>query len=149
VAWINGYLKWRIKDLYTLENQYAISLDRLISNDDGSTITLLEQVTTITLDLLEVKIVQIQEEECQRLGQKVRQYIQQDQERKLTSCHPRKHPECNCQLLVQRLLLQQPPEKIADIARELDVNNQTVYSHWKKNCIPLLQEIGRRFGYQR
>lgn len=153
VTWINGYLKWRIRDLYAPDNQYSISLDQSISNDEGNQTTLLEQLpdrqfTTPSLDLLEIKIVQIQEAERQRLGQQVRQYIQQDKEKKLTGCHPRKHPECNCQLLAMRLLLQKPPQRIADVAREFNVNNQTLYSHWKNNCLPLLQEIGRHFGYQ-
>ncbi len=153
VTWINGYLKWRIKDLYAPENQYSISLDRPIGDDEGDRTTLLDwlpdpQFTTPTLDLLEVKIVQIQEIERQRLGQRVRQYIQQDEEGKLTGCHPRKHPKCNCQLLAMRLLLQEPPQRIADVAREFDVNNQTLYSHWKNNCLPILQDIGRNFGYQ-
>jgi hypothetical protein len=47
-----------------------------------------------------------------------------------------------------RLLVQDPPQRIADVAREFNVNNQTLYSHWKNNCLPLLQEIGRHFGYQ-
>lgn len=149
VAWINGYLKWRIRDLYTSDNQYSISLDRPIGNDEGDQITPIEQLPdpTITLDLLEVKIVQIQEAERQRLGQRVRQYIEQDEEGILTGCHPRKCPECNCRLLAIRLLLQQPPQRIADIAREFNANNQTLYSHWKNNCLPRLQDIGRNFGY--
>jgi hypothetical protein len=153
VTWINGYLKWRIRDLYALDNQYPISLDQSISFDDGNQTTLLAQLpdpqfATPTLDLLEIKIVQVQEEQRQRLGQQVRQYIQQDEENKLTGCHPRKHLECNCQLLAMRLLVQDPPQRIADVAREFNVNNQTLYSHWKNNCLPLLQEIGRHFGYQ-
>ncbi len=153
VTWINGYLKWRVRDLYAKDNQYSVSLDRPISNDEGDQTTLLDQIpdrqfTTPTLDLLEVKILQIQEAQRQRLGQQLRQYIEQDEERKLTDCHPRKHPECNCQLLARRLLLQEPPERIADISREFDVSNQTLYSHWKNNCLPLLQDIGRKFGYQ-
>ncbi len=42
VTWINGYLKWRIRDLYAQETHYSISLDRPISNDAGDQITLLE-----------------------------------------------------------------------------------------------------------
>jgi DNA invertase Pin-like site-specific DNA recombinase len=139
--------------LYTKENQYSISLDRPISSNEGDQITLLEQLSdpqfkAPTLDLLEIKIAQIQEAEHHRLGQQVRQYIEKDATRKLTGCHPRKHPECNCQLLAKRLLLQEPPQRIADVAREFNINNQTIYSHWKNNCLPLLQDIGRNLGYQ-
>ena len=153
VTWINGNLKWRIKDLYAPENQDSISLDRPINNTESDQRTLLDwlpdsQFTTPTLDLLEIKIVQIQEAERQRLGQQVRQYIELDEERKLRDSHPRKHSECNCQLLAKRLLLQEPSQRIADVAREFNVSNQTLYSHWKNNCLPLLQDIGRNFGYQ-
>jgi hypothetical protein len=140
VTWINGYLKWRIKDLYAPENQDSISLDRPINNTESDQRTLLDwlpdsQFTTPTLDLLEIKIVQIQEAERQRLGQQVRQYIELDEERKLRDSHPRKHSECNCQLLAKRLLLQEPSQRIADVAREFNVSNQTLYSHWKNNCL--------------
>lgn len=147
VTWINGYLNWRIRDLYIPEDRNSISLDRPISNNEGEITTLGDRLPAMTLDLLEAKIVQIQEKQRQRIGQRVRQYIQQDPEGILKSCHPRKHPDCNCQLLAMRMLLQEPPQRIADIAREFNINNQTLYSHWKNNCLPLLQEKGRTFGY--
>jgi Helix-turn-helix domain of resolvase len=152
VIWINGYLKWRIKDLYIPNSKYTISLDSLTRNNEGDETTLLNilpdrQSATISLDLLDIKIAQIQETERQYLGNRIRQYIQQDEEGKLTASYPRKNPECNCHLLAMRLLLENPPHKIADIARELNISNQTLYSHWKKNCLPLLREIGLNFGY--
>jgi len=153
VIWINGYLKWRIKDLYRPDSNYTISLDRLTRNDQGDETTLLNilpdrQSQTISLDLLDIKIAQIQEVERQCFGKRIWQYIEQDEEGKLIASHPRKNPECHCHLLAMRLLLQQPPHKIADIARELNISNQTLYSHWKKNCLPLLREIGTNFGYE-
>ena len=151
VIWINGYLKWRIKDLYIPDSNYTISLDRLTRSDEGDETTLLNilpdrQSQTISLDLLDIKIAQIQEVERQCLGKRIWQYIEQDEEGKLTASHPRKNPECHCHLLAMRLLLEQPPHKIADIARELNISSQTLYSHWKKNCLPLLKEIGMNFG---
>lgn len=153
VNWINGYLKWRIVDLYGKDNQNVTSLDRPIRNSDGDEITLLDllpdsTLTNLSLDLLDIKILQLQEGERQRLGQRVKQAIIQDTQGTLSACHPRKYPNCHCQLLAQRLLLQEPPGKIADIARELDINNQTLYSHWKHKCLPLLEDIGRNCGYE-
>ncbi|WP_017655042.1 hypothetical protein [Fortiea contorta] len=147
VIWINGYLKWRIKDLYTPDSQYPLSLDMPFRNDEGDEITLGDRLPTMSLDLLEIKIAQIQETERLRLGNRIRQYIEQDADGKLTASHPRKNPECHCQVLATRLLLQAPPHKIADIARELNISNQTLYSHWKSHCLPLLKEIGVNFGY--
>lgn len=153
VTWINGYLKWRIKDLYAPESNYTISLDKPIRNHEGDETKLLDmlpdsQFTSISLDLLDIKIAQIQEKQRYRLGERIRQCIQQDENGKLAASHPRKNPDCNCQLLAKRLLLYKPPHKIADIAREFNVSNQTLYSHWKKNCLPLLREIGINFGYK-
>lgn len=152
VTWINGYLKWRIRDLYAKENQYLVSLDQPISNDDGDQTTLLEQLpdpqfSPISLSLLDIKIAQIQERSRQRQGQTVKQYIEQDPEWRLTGCHLRQYPESHCQLLAMRLLLREPPQRIADVAREFNISNQTLYWHWKRKCIPLLQDIGRQLGY--
>lgn len=153
VIWINGYLKWRIKDLYIADSNYTISLDRLTRNDEGDETSLLNilpdpQSPTITLDLLDIKIAQIQENQRQSLGKRIRQYIEQDEEGKLTASCLRKNPECHCQLLAMRLLIENPPHKISDIARELNISNQTLYSHWKNNCLPLLREISINFGYE-
>ena len=154
VTWINGYLKWRIRDLYAKENQYSvISLEQPVSKDDGDQTTLLDQLPDLqfrptSLSLLDTKIAQIQETERQRQGQTVKHYIEQDPKGRLTGCHPRQHPECHCQLLAMRLLLQEPPQKIADVARKCNISNQTLYWHWKRKCIPLLQDIGRQLGYQ-
>ncbi|RCJ22651.1 hypothetical protein A6S26_21185 [Nostoc sp. ATCC 43529] len=153
VIWINGYLKWRIKDLYIPDSNYIISLDRLTRNDEGDETSLLNilpdpQSPTITLDLLDIKIAQIQENQRLSLGKRIREYIEQDEEGKLTASCLRKNPECHCQLLAMRLLIENPPHKISDIARELNISNQTLYSHWKNNCLPLLREIGINFGYE-
>lgn len=87
VVWINGYLKWRIKDLYRPDSNYTISLDRLTRNDQGDETTLLNilpdrQSQNISLDLLDIKIAQIQEVERQCLGKRIWQYIEQDEEGK-------------------------------------------------------------------
>jgi hypothetical protein len=147
VIWINGYLKWRIKDLYTPDKDYPLSLDQPFPNNEGEETTLKDRLPGNTLDLLQIKILEIQETERLRLGNRIRQYIEQDEDGKLTASHPRKNPECHCQLLAMRLVLQAPPHKIADIARELNISNQTLYSHWKSHCLPLLKEIGINFGY--
>jgi hypothetical protein len=153
VIWINGYLKWRIKDLYIPNSNYTISLDRPLRNNEGNETTLLDLLSdpespSITLDLLDIKIAKIQEQERDRLGSKIGKYIEVDESRKLTDTHLKGNSECHCQLLTMRLLLQKPPHKIIDIAREFNVNNQTLHAHWKRKCLPLLREIGINFGYK-
>ena len=147
IKWINGYLKWRIRDLYAPDSKYTISLDRQINNNEGKKVTRLDilpdpQYSSITLDLLDVKIAEIQKRDRCSWGERIIQFIEQDEKRQLSCCGTRVNPECNCQLLAKRLLLAKPSHKIADIAREFNVSNQTLYSHWKKKCLPLLKEIG-------
>ncbi|MGK7878023.1 MAG: hypothetical protein AB4426_33365 [Xenococcaceae cyanobacterium] len=145
VTWINGYLKWRIRDLYDPDNKYDSRRIYPTSNDDGESIDPIENLPDpkFSLSLLDLKIAQMQQAKRQRHGEAIAQYIEQDPEGVLTNRHPRKHPQCHCQLLAVRLLLVQPPQRIADVARELNINNQTLYSHWKQKCLPLLQEIGQ------
>ncbi|MEO0935651.1 MAG: hypothetical protein AAFY21_18515, partial [Cyanobacteria bacterium J06641_2] len=145
--WINGYLKWRIKDLYVSDSNYIISLDQPIGNDEGSKVTKLDILADskgegVSLDLLDIKIAEIQKYEQKTWGERITKLIEQDTNNELKRRCIRNNAECNCQLLAQRLLLAKPSHKIADIARELNVSNQTIYSHWKKKCLPLLKEIG-------
>jgi hypothetical protein len=147
VIWINGYLKWRIRDLYIADNSY--DPQRVYFNsDEESEIDLIENIRDprFYLSLLDTQIAEMQANRQTRLGNAIADYIKQDSNQTLTNTYLRKHPQCNCQCLAIRLLLQQPPEKISEIARELQVNNQTLYSHWKQKCLPLLQEIGRELG---
>ncbi|MEA5596924.1 hypothetical protein [Rivularia sp. UHCC 0363] len=147
VKWINGYLKWRVKDLYIADGNYTISLDKPIGNDDGKQVTRLDilpdpKFTSFTLDLLDVKIAEIQQRDRETWGKRIIQFIEEDENGQLRRCCTRVNTECHCQLLAKRLLLANPSHKIADIAREFNVSNQTLYSHWKKKCLPLLEEIG-------
>ena len=145
VTWINGYLKWRIRDLYTPDHKYE-SLDKTIINKEGDATTLGDKLPGNTLSLLEIKIAELQQAKVKKQGEEIRQYIQADPEEKLRASHPRKYPECHCQLLANQLLLAEPQNKIADISKELNISNQTLYSHWKRKCLPLLQEIANKFG---
>ena len=153
--WINGYLKWRIKDLYMSDSKYTISLDRPLSgneDNDNYKASMLDILAdsnsqSISLNLLDLKIAQIQTQDRQCWGERIKQYIEQDEMNELKNCHLKRNPECNCQLLAISLLLQQPPHKIADIARQLNSSNQTIYSHWKRKCLPLLRKISTNLEF--
>jgi hypothetical protein len=146
VTWINGYLHWRIRDLYLPDDKYETQRTHTGSNLQGEAIDLIERLADPkSLNLLDLKIAQIQENKRQRQGEIIREYIERDPDRLLTNCCLKKHEQCHCQLLAIRLLLQEPSQRIADLSRELNISNQTLYSHWKQKCLPLLQEIGRRF----
>lgn len=152
VGWINGYLRWRIRDLYTADSRYSISLDQPLRHDGEEGATLLDQLPDPhyppTLTLLDLQIIRLQNDEHRRVGLEVSAYIEHDPDGILRKCHPRRYPECHCQMLAQRLLLQAPPERLTRIADDFTINYQTLNSHWKLKCLPLLQSICRNFGYQ-
>lgn len=142
IIWINGYLKWRIRDLYIADNSYDPQRIYPTAKDDLDLIANVPD-PQVSLSLLDTQIAQMQAENSKNVGKAIANYIERDLGKNLTSTFIRKHPQCNCHYLALRLLLQQPPQKISQIARELEVNNQTLYSHWKQKCLPLLQEISQ------
>lgn len=152
-AWINYKLRhyYRVRELYQNAPTNSISIDHQTSTEVGSRdlAKSLSDPYPSTIWELEDEIQQWQQQQTiESIGKNVWQYIEQDPEGKLRNCHPRKCPECNCQLLSQRLLLKNPPDKLADIVREYGVNDQTLRSHWRLKGIPLLQEIATELKYQ-
>lgn len=151
VQWINSYLYWRIRDLYSPAKSDR-SLDAPIG--DGQTeISLLDILSTTGFEIptrsgLDGYIEQIEREQQQAVGLKLEQYVEQDPKEKLRNCHPQTYPNCNCQLLSSRVLLKDPPDKFSAIAKELSINYQTLKSHWERKCRPLLQEIALELGYK-
>lgn len=147
VNWINGYLSWRIKDLYSPDKDAPISLDAPLAVDAGET-TRLELLPDHTLSGLDGMIESEQKETTQRIGLELELYIESDPEGKLRNSYPRSNPECNCQFLSMRRVLKEPPDKFRDLAKELKVNYTTLNSHWNRKCEPSLQEIARTLGYK-
>ncbi|MEG4596757.1 hypothetical protein QUB00_33850 [Microcoleus sp. F8_C2] len=146
VNWINGYLGWRIQDLYSPDKDAPLSLDAPLAADIGET-TRLELLPDFTLSGLDGMIENAQKETTQRIGLQLELYIEQDPEGKLKNSSPRSDPECNCQFLSKRRVLKDPPDKFQDLAEELNVKYTTLNSHWKRKCEPLLQEIAGNLGY--
>ncbi|MBD2103985.1 hypothetical protein [Leptolyngbya sp. FACHB-261] len=165
VKWIDGYLYWRVKDLASPGSWGGISsplsLDETIKESDSVEKTtwlerlsdqgqLISTLSSHTQDGLELYIAQLQRQTEQHIATRLARYIEQDPDQKLQKSHPRKHPQCNCQLLSKRLLFifKNPPDSLADIAREFNVNYQTLVAHWKQKGLPLLREIVLELGYK-
>ncbi|NJK37667.1 MAG: hypothetical protein HC835_04985 [Oscillatoriales cyanobacterium RM2_1_1] len=146
IVWINGYLYWRVRDLFFPDSKYQreISLDKSIAGEPTDSLTLGDLLPSRFLNDLEDLVEREQQENRHRLGETIWDYIERDPEHQLRACHLRNHPDCSAQVLAIRLLLRDPPQRIRDIAREFEVSDQTLYSHWKKKCLPLLQEIVHR-----
>ena len=163
VKWINSYLKWRIKDAINAEFSHRM----LHSLDDKTTYTdlafdpktYLEQIAQSgyipgtranprVLTGIESYLEQMQSQSRQNLSLELKSYIELDPDKKLRSCYPRHRPDCNCQLFTIRQYLKEPPDKLAALSREYNINYQTLVWHWKQKAIPLLQTIAIELGYQ-
>ncbi|MCA1994111.1 MAG: hypothetical protein LDL41_19000, partial [Coleofasciculus sp. S288] len=152
VKWINGYLYWRIRDLYVPDDRIPRTFDELLGGGEAGQ-AYLEQLSTTGASLpnstgIDGYIEQLQREEKQRIGLELERYIEDDPDGKLQKCHPRASSQCNCQFLSQRCSLKNPPDKFTQLARELDVNYQVLVAHWKRKCLPLLQDIAVSLGYE-
>lgn len=162
VRWLRNHLEWRRRDLNRERRRISeLSLETSNLDENGENTTLSEQVSEdrrllgtpsnpYVLSGLEIYLEQLQQQEQQCLVVKLANYIEQDPDKLLRKCHPRNHPECNAQVMCQKSLFifKNPPDKIAVIARDYQINYQTLVSHWKSKAIPLLQEIAINFGYQ-
>lgn len=155
VRWINSYLYWRIKDLSIKEaSQHSreFSLDVCINEGSENPLTLLEQLSdtgfeTPTLSGIDGYIEKLKNQKIQETLAKLERSVEEDPEQIFQNCHPRQHPNCNCQFLCQRLLFKNPPEKLAHISKELGINYHALISHWKRKCLPLLQQKLEDLGY--
>ncbi|WP_071192000.1 hypothetical protein [Trichormus sp. NMC-1] len=145
--WINSYLYRRIQDLSLPKKNAPLSLDAPIKSDFGE-VTLLDKLPNFTLSGLDGLIENSQRETTQRIGLELELYIEQDPEGKLKNSYPSTSAQCNCQFLSQRRVLKEPPDKFADIEKELSIPYTTVYSHWKRKCEPILKKIAEDLGYK-
>ncbi len=158
--WINSYLKWRIRDLYSPDEKYIklgsdrikvkfVSIDQPLSTEEGDgAVTMVDRLTetearrgNLFLDSIDSWVRDAQTEEKQSLAQKLVNYIEQDPDQQLSHCHPKHQPRCNAQFLAMRLYLQDPPATFAVLSDELQIPYQTLNTHWKRKCKKLLKEI--------
>jgi hypothetical protein len=160
--WINGYLYWRIKDLYLQDENY-IPLDRrlshgelgndeitfadIVSNTDSNTPALKRRRDTGDADGLDIYIRKLQDKEIKKFWLKLEDYINKDPQGKLRNCHPRDCEKCNCKFLAERLLLKEAPDDFQSITEQVGINYQTVYSRWNRECKLLLVTISLEIGY--
>lgn len=146
VRWINGYLYWRIRDLYLTEDTNVTSLDKSIGDEEMAALVDRLSETNLkspSLSGLEGYIEQLQRQEIQRVALDIEQYIQQDPEEKLRNCYPSSYPNCDCHLLCRRRLLKQPPDTFQGMAQELNMPFRQLTNHWYGRCKPLLKNIAQ------
>lgn len=166
VNWVNSYLKYRILDLYRVENR-PLSLDTPIGESGVKFIDILtnEGFIAPTLNTIDSLIESEQKQRTQRKVEALELYIEQDPDNKLRGCHPTSCPECNCQTLVTELFLNAPGSAVTvkegskkviiarsekkvtvrNIASRFGIKEQTIHTHWKRKCQPLLRELVNKF----
>lgn len=155
VRWINGYLKWRIKDLYLKQaNQHCreISLDAPINKSSENSLTFLDilsenSIDTPTLSGIDNYIKECKAQKFQKIYEQFKQEVEEDPKHIFKNSHPRQHPDCNFRFLCQKLIFKDPPEKLSHISRKLGINYNTLITFWKRKCIPLLQKKLKELGY--
>lgn len=136
VTWINGNLRYRIRDLYAAKPQDMISLDVIECS----------QFYHPCLGSIDAYIQQLEAEENQILARNIAQYINRDPEAKLRKCYPKNRPDCNCQIIAKKLFLHQSPEKLSEIARQLNINTQTIHSFWRRKGFPRVRSLAREIA---
>jgi hypothetical protein len=152
VKWINGYLYWRIRDIYhsVPNRQQTMSLDEEIFDNGETYLELLSESGFLAPNLnnLNEHIQLLQQQEDRKIATQIEVWIQLDPERQLQDCYPRDRHYCNCQVLSYRIIVKDPLDSLTDIAKELSIPYQTLVAHWKRRCLPLLQAQAQSFGYE-
>jgi hypothetical protein len=158
INWVMNILKCDCIDLYRHDNSKqkktrkikkfkheTISIDQLEENN-------IPNLHKIEHDLEQKKQKELEENEHKKkrkkIGEKLKNIIENDPDNKLNSCHPQNNQNCHCQILAQLLLLNNPPMKVKEIAKRLNVPQTTVYDRWKNSCKPLLKQIAKELGYE-
>ncbi len=148
VNWVNKYLRFRIQDLHK-GGKGAVSIDAMETDDEGNarSSNWESKLDIPTLSGLDAVIDREQQQTTDKICHKIQNWIINDPDNVLKNCHPKADPNCNCQILAQRLALKDPPDKAAPLAVELGVKYQTLMTQWKRSCRRILQEQLKQFGY--
>jgi hypothetical protein len=161
----NKTLKNKVCDQYRRMQQqiFTVSFDAPITSNRGEEFEAQEPIDHTTKNGIEQLIEREQAQNKQRIGRKLWQYIEDDPTGELRNSYPsekidktkpnnpenrRPRPDANSHVLALGLLLQDPPDKLSEIARELNIDYQTLHSHWKRTGLVLVKEIALKFGYQ-
>lgn len=79
--------------------------------------------------------------------QLLQNYLKNDPDHELRSCHSITYPDCNCWELAKRRVLKETPETFQQIAKTLKVPMPVVTAHWRRHTLPSLKIIAQKFGF--
>jgi hypothetical protein len=135
--WVRTTLKWRLRDLIVQgETSEELSLDCNVENDEGNDFTP-ELASTEPDSIVEI----LNQRLANDFTVKLEGYLENDPEGRLADCFMPSHRQCNCHVLVLRLVLAVPPQTKTEVAQVLGVNYHTMNSHWTRRCQKLIREI--------
>lgn len=138
VRWVNRFLRFDIYDLYR-SRKLPLSLDNTRAGEEGGT-TFIEQLPDPrTLDNW------LEQEEAQTQRLVLKRYVEKDPDGILRKCYPTNYPQCNCQVLAKMRYLNETTVGVPALAKQFGMSAQTIYSHWKRSCLPILQEIADNY----
>ncbi len=172
VWWVNQFLRFDVLDLYRKPQQpLPLSLDAPMSGDDERTLEdrlSSEGFKPPTWDGLELFIQRSEQEQIRRKGEALERYIETDPDGLLHSCYCNDNPDCNCQNIAslvylanrggeitlqqgQRRIVVEPAEpklSVRAFASSLGISEQSIHSHWKRNCRKILRSFLQHFEQQ-
>jgi hypothetical protein len=137
VNWFNKILKCRIIDLYRDLGKLPLSLDNIQGGDRET--TYLEQLPDLTPNGFNILITEEELAANHNTEQELKQRF--EDLKNFLNCHPDGYPHCTCHEIIKRRQLQKPPEKWKDMAKNLNIPQGTITSHWDRKCKPLLNQI--------
>jgi|GEM_PF-5955160 len=116
-----------------------ISIDTPIGENEEE--TLVDVVLTTGGDCGQT-LNEIEKQELENqstLRQKILEYIKEDPQKKLMRSHPTNKLECNCKYLIEQVKKNgHNKQTFAQIARDFNINYQTLKSHYNRKCLPMI-----------
>ncbi len=156
-SWVNDYIKWRLLDLYISDQEMPDSLDIPLFDNDTSGENIIDNIpdgfhnlyNAPTLEELQEGnlINELSTQDYQQFLLVVKEYLEQDPFEFLRSRYVTRFPECHYKLLVDRLILKEPPDTIRAIAQDFHIAEQTFYSECSRNFYPIISSIYIELGY--
>lgn len=147
-------LEYAVLDYCEARSQRPISLDTPVGEGDITLLDVLEDRSADgipKLSGLEKFIKDLQAKSDRAVARAIDEILREDPflesnpQQRLSTCHPKKDPASNCQIIFQ---LQKKYQRLTAVSQELGVNHQTLNSHYRRHCIPLMQAlVKQRLGY--
>ena len=129
----------RLKDIYRSYQRktHPVSLDNTINKNNSTTYLDIQIGSKIT------GIEKLLEQEKTFNLQNFSNYLKQDPDHHLKSCHSHKYQQLNAYNLVLKFYYEHQTWK--EISKQLNINIGTVTAHFYRRCKPLLRELASYF----